>query len=577
MNNITPTLSFPITSGNGQTLQINSSSIKTNRIEPSAEFSNQTGLDKTSKNRLDPLLERLRPDLQQTLIDSKLGATISTSGDDYIGYLNSLDDETLTKTVSVLQTLSMNPNVFGGSTTGGINRFDMLQHRSEDFITTLKGLDENSRTRVLDKMVEFGKDIIVTPLDHNDTYTRDFGNGSKNGTAEANNLHNFLNLIKNSDDINETIDKIESFPEAQQSDVMFILTSMPEQEAGRVLSLLDDKSEESQTEILKYFGDIAKRKSPLLPAFLALKGEPTHQGDTYTNRTNVDERFISDTAKLLEDSFSLVENFNFEEADLNKMLEEVNTLNFNDQRSFINVSLTGLELLEGKNGNVDSPITVSAENNNLIDSLRNDPSVLKLLNETAFGEELKSKNGFLLIKDVASVNDDQKELIKVLTLHSKLNENSDNLTEKTQKFVANLSEQDANSRDNLVDKLIGFIPSAMSVEDQNSENLAKDFKAISNALSSSQNINELLNLEPTNMGSENKNQVSEFWQAMEFAEDKVDLLVDVLKGQSQALQTDIIKEINNTILDIEAGKKSEQDGKEWFDKLLDDPQKYIEK
>ena len=546
MNNITNTLSLPITSSNKQSLQINLSSMKIHRTQQNSDLLNQVSQNHSSKSlssRLDPLLNRLRPDLQQTLIDSKLNTTINPSGDDYIGYLNNLDDETLTKVVSVLQTLSMNPNVLGGSITDGIQRLDKVRNRSDDFITTLQGLDENTRTRVLDKMVEFGEDIIVTPQGNNDTYTRDFGHSSKNGTAEANDLHNFFNLIKNSDDVNKTIDKIESFPETQQSDVMFILTSMPEEEAGRVLSLLDDKSEESQAEILEYFGDIAKRMSPLLPPYLALKGKPSHQGDTYTNRTNVDEHYIGDTKTQLEDSLSLFENFKFEEDDLTQMLEEVNTLDFNDQRLFITVSLTGLELLEGKNGNVDSPITVSAENNNLIDSLRKDSSVLKLLNDSAFGEESGSKNGFFLIKDSSSVIDDQKDLIKVLTLHSKLNANSENLGEQTQQFITNILEQTPNSRDNLVDKLAGFIPSAMSVEDQSSEDLVNsltDFKAITNALSYSQNINELLDLEPKSIESENKlsknkKEISEFWQAMEFAEDKVDLFVNVLKGQPQEL------------------------------------------
>ena len=49
---------------------------------------------------------------------------------------------------------------------------------------------------------------------------------------------------------------------------------------------------------------------------------------------------------------------------------------------------------------------------------------------------------------------------------------------------------------------------------------------------------------------------------------KVDLLVDVLKKQSQALRADTISEISNTIEDIDAGKISKQDGIKWFDEFL---------
>ena len=581
MNDITSTSSFPITSGNNQNLQINTEQTKISAIDAQPELLTQMTQDKSStslSNRLDPLLERLRPDLQTTLIDSNLNSTISLSGDDYIGYLNSLDDEKLSQVVSVMQTLSMNPKVFDNSSMNELNRD--LQSRSEDLLDTIKGLDNDSQLRVLDKMLEYGKDVMVTPLEDSDTYVSILNNDGKGSSVEANDLHNFLYLISHSDDVNKTIDKIEQFTEAQQSDVMFVLTSMPEKEAERVLSLLDNKNEDTQNELLSYFSNIAKRSSPLVPFDLKLKSKPTLESNTYTSPT-VDFHYAEETKSLLNNSLSLFENFNFEEHDLNEMLNDVSGLGFVEQRAFIQLSVTGLELLEGKTGNIDSPTAVSSDNNSLLRSLRQNSSVLSLVNATAFGQQHESI-GLSLIKDEHSAQTDQQELIKVLTLHSKLNAESDSLPLQSQQLVDNFVIQDPDSRDAIVDGLLDVIPSGISVADLNDDDLTnsvKDFKAITNSMSYSKDINALLDLAPKSLPqgtveeesklSTDNNQTTDFWQAMEFSEEKVDLLVNALKGQSQELRSDIINEINQTVDDIETGKISQQDGKEWFDEFLE--------
>jgi len=154
MNNITSTPLFPITSSNNQNLKINTEQIKISVIDAQPELLTRMTQDKSStglSKRLDPLLERLRPDLQKTLIDSDLNLNISLSGDDYIGYLNSLDDEKLSQVVNVMQTLSMNPKIFDNSSMNELNRD--LQSRSKGFLDSIKGLDNDSQSRVLDKML----------------------------------------------------------------------------------------------------------------------------------------------------------------------------------------------------------------------------------------------------------------------------------------------------------------------------------------------------------------------------------------------------------------------------------------
>ncbi len=580
MNNITSTPLFPITSSNNQNLKINTEQIKISVIDAQPELLTRMTQDKSStglSKRLDPLLERLRPDLQKTLIDSDLNLNISLSGDDYIGYLNSLDDEKLSQVVNVMQTLSMNPKIFDNSSMNELNRD--LQSRSKGFLDSIKGLDNDSQSRVLDKMLEYGKDIMVTPLENNDTYVSILNNGGKGSSVEANDLHNFLYLISQSNDVNKTIDNIEQFTEAQQSDVMFILTSMPEKESDRVLNLLDNKNEETQNKLLNYFSNIAKRSSPLLPFDLKLKSKPILESNTYTSPV-VDSQYIEETKSLLNNSLSLFENFSLEDNDLNEMLSDISGLGFVDQRAFIQLSVTGLELLEGKKGNIDSPVAVSSVNNDLLRTLRQNSSVLSLVNATAFGQQNES-SGFFLIKDDNSAKTDQQELIKVITLYAKLNANSDDLSQRSQQFVDNLLSQEPDSRDVLVDELLNFIPSDLSITDLSDEALTsslKDFKSASNSISYSQDINALLNLAPKSLpeitreiakSTKDKEQITNFWQAMEFSEKKVDLLVDVLKRQSQTLRADIINGINQTIENIDVGKISKQDGIKWFDEFLE--------
>jgi len=164
MNDITSTSPFIITSGNNQNLQINTEQTKISDIDAQLELLTQMTQDKSStslSNRLDPLLKRLRLDLQQTLIDSNLAFNFSLSGDDSINYLNNLDDEKLSKVMSVIQTLSMDPEVTGGTVWDVTNRREKLQRRSEGLITTLKDLDEKTQIRVLIKCSNMAKTLLL--------------------------------------------------------------------------------------------------------------------------------------------------------------------------------------------------------------------------------------------------------------------------------------------------------------------------------------------------------------------------------------------------------------------------------
>ncbi|PCH96695.1 MAG: hypothetical protein COB83_04965 [Gammaproteobacteria bacterium] len=581
MNDITSTSPFIITSGNNQNLQINTEQTKISDIDAQLELLTQMTQDKSStslSNRLDPLLKRLRLDLQQTLIDSNLAFNFSLSGDDSINYLNNLDDEKLSKVMSVIQTLSMDPEVTGGTVWDVTNRREKLQRRSEGLITTLKDLDEKTQIRVLDKMLEYGKDVVVTSLTEPDTYNlKTLTNTNKDSSTKANDIQNLLYLISRSDDVNKTLNKVEQFTETQQNDALFILTSLPEKEAERVFSLLDDKSEETQNEILNYFGKISERINPLF----SIISKTYAEGKSVYSNTMIDYRYTDETKSLLNNSLSLFENFQFEEENLNQIFDDASDLNFIEKRAFITLSLTGFELLEGNTGNATIPTVVSDENSDIMQSLRQNSSLLNLVNDTAFGQESEYSRGMFLMKDSHSAKTDQQELIKVITLYTKLNVNSDDLSQRSQQFIDNLLNQEPDSRDVLIDELLNFTPSDLSIiglSDEALTNSLKDFKAASNSISYSQDINALLNLVPKSLpeitietakSTKDKEQITNFWQAMGFSEKKIDLLVDVLKGQSQALRLDIISEISHTIERINVGEISKQDGIKWFDEFLE--------
>ena len=579
MNKITSTFPITLTQGNNKSHQVSTEQIKIKIDELEAQPAYSTQMASTKAiDRLEPLLKRLRPDLQQTLIDSNLAFNFSLSGDDSINYLNNLDDEKLSKVMSVIQTLSMDPEVTGGTVWDVTNRREKLQRRSEGLISTLKGLDEKTQTRVLDKMIEYGKDVVVTPLTEPNTYNiKTLTNTNKESSREANDVQNLLYLIRRSDDVNKTLNKIDQFTETQQNDVLFILASLPEKEAERIFSLLDDQSEKTQNKILNYFGKISERINPLF----SIINKTYVEGKGVYSDTTIDYRYADETKSLLNNSLSLFENFQFKEENLNQMLNDASTLSFIEKRSFITLSLTGFELLEGSTGNADSPISVSDENNDVMRSLRQNSSLLKLVNGTAFGQEFEYKKGVFLIKDANSAKTDQQELIKVITLNTKLNANSDDLSQRSQQFVDNLLSQEPDSRDVLIDELLNFIPSNLSIiglSDEALTNSLKDFKAASNSISYSQDISALLNLVPKSLpeitietakSTKDKEQITNFWQAMEFSEKKVDLLVDVLKRQSQASRADIISEISDTIENIDVGKISKQDGIKWFDEFLE--------
>ena len=74
--------------------------------------------------------------------------------------------------------------------------------------------------------------------------------------------------------------------------------------------------------------------------------------------------------------------------------------------------------------------------------------------DTAFGQEFEYEKGVFLIKDGNSAKTDQQELIRVITLYSKLNANSDDLSQRSQQLLDNFVSQDPDSIDGLVDEFL---------------------------------------------------------------------------------------------------------------------------
>lgn len=419
---------------------------------------------KSFTSRLDPLIARLRPELQQTLIDSGLNLTfdLENSGNDYIGYLNSLNDQELNKTVGVLRAFSVNPMVSDTSQGNGFARESNQRSRSENFIDMLKGLDSNSRSRVLDKMSDYAEDVPVIALDKSITYSKKANDTNQGAASEANDLLNFFDLMRKSEDVDKTIDKIESFTIDQQSDAMFIMSSIPEAQADRVFNILENKEEETQNEILKVFSSIAKRTSPLL-SFSDRLSNTTYSNDALYIDTNCDTHDYHATKQHLTDTLSLYENFQFEDADLNRMSKQLNAASFLDQRALTTLSLTALETLEGDNGSIELPVKVSTENSDVLKSLQQTENISKLVHLSQFGKDLDSqhtsgRSGYSLIKDEYLGQRDQQDVIQLLTIQAKTNlylvDRDKSLSLMTEKLL----NKDAPSRDQYVDDLLKKIP-----------------------------------------------------------------------------------------------------------------------
>jgi len=419
---------------------------------------------KSFSSRLDSLVARLRPELQQTLIDSDLDLTFDLENpeNDYIGYLNSLNDQELNKTVSVLRAFSVNPMVSDTSQGNGFARESNQRNRSENFIDMLKGFDSDTQTRVLNKMSDYAEDVPVIPFDKSITYNKKANDTNQGAASEANDLLNFFELTKKSKDVNETIDKIESFTTVQQSDVMFIMSSVPEEQADRVFNILENKEKETQNEILKVFSSIAKRTSPLL-SFSARLSNNSHSNDAQYIDTSCDTHDYYATKQHLSDTLSLYENFQFENDDLNRMSKQLNEANFLDQRALTTLSLTSLETLEGDNGSVDIPLKVSTENNDVLKSLQQTPDILNLVHLSQFGKELDSQHihgasSYSLIKDDYVGQRDQQDVIQLLTIHAKTNLYLADRDKSLSLMTEKLLNKDAESRDQYVDDLLKKIP-----------------------------------------------------------------------------------------------------------------------
>jgi hypothetical protein len=147
---------------------------------------------------------------------------------------------------------------------------------------------------------------------------------------------------------------------------------------------------------------------------------------------------------------SLMENYQLTDEQITDMTSDLSTLDNENQRSYLEITKTGLNTLLRENGSQDQ-LSIPIEALAVVSNLRNDSSVRLLVSESGRGEKHKASNGQMVYdpKGKNASKQDKAQTIEVLTTNAWLNRNSASRSN----LVNTLRSLDVEQRDLLIDDL----------------------------------------------------------------------------------------------------------------------------
>lgn len=475
-------------------------------------------------DRMDVVIKRLDAEQQQILIDSNMLAE-----DDFLALAETLSDEELRAFTHVIDGLQTLPK---------LNNFPTLDitgfTAAKGLVDTLASMDESTRSRVLEQASLHADK--VAHYEGDETYLPNGQIFNQNSSSTANDLHNFVSAVNQSDDVNTMLDDMASFSESQQSDLLHILGSNVEM-GSRLMASLEGRESKAQDAMLNMLSEVAQSAQGYVPdrAPLGASGNVSAILDHDNNSGRI-------VWQMVDDTVSLMETYEFSDEQLEQMGGQLAHMSRSDQRAYISISTVGLEHLVGAEEGKQIDLAEHEAAFETIESLQNNASVRDEVFKARMGEEtISDGRRFYALKEEGESVRDQTAMIELIATDAWMNQekSASEIRVSSTRLVNALGQLGAEQRDELVKQLNGLNEGDIPLTQRSLSALQEDNQGLIDridTLTSTESVEVLLETEAL-ISDEQKD---DFWQVTALAEDSVDPLLELLQQSGADMREQII-------------------------------------
>ncbi len=482
--------------------------------------------DPDKSARIDGILNRLSENEQAALIDNNT----MLLDEQFIQLAEELSDDELRQFVAIssaLQTIPLVESPNNGRAYSGTTEVSRL-------VQSLSKLDTETRSRVLDKAEGYAEKVVKRPPSPLTYDAQSIWNYLSDG-ATANDLFNLNNAIAGSDDVNGMLDQLEQFDEHQQTQLLGLLRR--DNTLGtKMMDQLEGRDTAAQTAILDFMHKL----------------DVTHKHHMNYDATGAtrsvldfDNHGYSVIVGMMEDTVSLLENYRFDDEQLEQMGSQLQQMDRGDQRAYLAITKTGFETLlvgvESEGKQID--LSQHEEAFETIDSLRNNAQARKLVFTSRMGEEsIHDGQRFYEQKTLGEANHDVEEMARFLTTDAWLNNTLDDSSAhqaQTNRLTRLLTDMAAEQRDQLVQDLNRLGQEVHPMTELSDAALKETYGAFFDRTTSIANVDDLNALAKAEEATQPELQEA-FWQATELAGERIDDLLKILDENAPDVRTQII-------------------------------------
>lgn len=510
--------------------------------------------DPEKSARLDSILNRLSQNEQAALIDNN---TLLLD-DKFLQLAEELSDDELRQFVAISSALQTAPLVGGDQSSRAYSGTQQV----ENLVNSLSAMDSATRSRVLDKAEGYAEKVVKAPPSQPTYAAQDIWN-YMSAAATANDLFNFNAVISKSDDINATLDQLEQFDETQQKQLLGVLRRDIEL-GSTLMDQLEERDSAAQNAILNYMTELDISRKELV------KYDPL--GKT-SSVLDFDNNGYSVVVGMMEDTVSLLENYHFDDEQLQQMGEQLQQMDRSDQRAYLAISKTGFETLLGDVDRAGKQINMSEHEAvfETIDSLRQDDQVRELVFRSRMGEEsIHDGRRFYEQKSLGEANHDVEEMVRFLTTDAWLTEQVDDRSAdqiQTTRLTHKLLEMGAEQRDQLIQDLNHLGQEEHPMAELSVEALKEVYGGFFDRTTTIAHVDDLNELAAVE--AETRPELREsFWQATELAGERVDQLLQVLEHNPPAISDQVIQGLAEQKALIQSDERTRAEVEKDLNKLL---------
>ena len=501
--------------------------------DPSATVKTYFVLGDERNERIENVLGRVTKEQRQSLINTEM-----ILDENFLSLAESLDDTALGQLASSIHkmqtpaTVHMAPN-YGLATA----------RLAKEFVADLTAMSSDTQLRVLERAAGYAEQVISRPTEstYNASGTLPFAQPS----PSANNLYNFVSAVHKTADPDAMLDSLQPFTESQQETLLLIYAA--DNQLGQdVVEGLTDRSEQTADSFLNYLGGLAEKARP---GFEYGFNKPVGYEEPDRANIDYDNDMLWVVKDMLDTTMSLISDYQFSDEQLSAMTDKLSYMETTHQRSYLEITKTGLETLVG-----DEAETLQLEDNpeiiETLDQLRDNHSTREGIALSRMGDDTGDPKSRYEVKDDYESKRDQKNMIRLMVTDAWLNK--DNISRSTA-LNTTFTELNAEQRDQLVQDVNQLNPAEVPLALQDSEELNQQFSRFltrTNTLAETDNPAALLQAEAQQPGEQKET----FWQVAEFAGDQVDALVGVLLTSSEAVGTQLLENLSSSADSVQAGE-----------------------